>query len=429
MAGWMPGQQKFLAQMAQAFHPNSMRTTLTAFALLLVACSPERSTAQPAKPVETPEQRATRILAEVPLADGHNDWPIALRAKYGFEGAKTADLSADPTTRTPQPGHTSIPLLRQGQVGLQLWSAFVSANLPPEEAVKMTFEQIEIVRSFATRHPETFTLVTTADEAEAAFKAGRIASIVALEGAHQIDDDIPTLRRAHSKGVRSMTLSHSRPTRLFDSATADSRHNGVATGAAAMIAEMNRLGILVDLSHVSPAVMHAVLDITKSPVIFSHSSAKAVTNHPRNVPDDVLKRLKSNGGLVMVTFVPSFVDQARADWQVRRDAQRMIAGQGPEGAQAMKAWDAANPRPVSTLAMVADHIDHVARVAGHDHVGIGGDYDGIPDLPAGLETVATYPALFAELVRRGWSDENLRKLAGTNFLRALRANERVAAAR
>lgn len=403
-----------------------MRTTLTALALLLVACAPERSAAQP---VETPEQRATRILSEVPLADGHNDWPGALRSAYGLEGAKTADLSADPTTRTPQSGHTSIPLLRKGQVGLQLWSAYVSANLPPEEAVKMTFEQIGIVQSLARRHPETFTLVTTADEAEAAFRAGRIASIVALEGAHQVDDDIPTLRLAYNEGVRSMTLSHSRPTRLFDSATADPRHNGMATGAAAMIAEMNRLGILVDLSHVSPTVMHAVLDITKAPVIFSHSSAKAITNHPRNVPDDVLKRLKSNGGLVMVTFVPAFIDQARADWQVRRDAQRMIAGQGPEAVEALRLWDAANPRPVSTLAMVANHIDHVARVAGHDHVGIGGDYDGIPDLPVGLETVATYPALFAELARRGWSDENLRKLAGRNFLRALRANERVAADR
>ena len=407
---------------------RAMRTLIPALALLLAACAPQQQGVGTNAPVETAEQRATRILSEVPLADGHNDWPIALRFRYGLEGALAADLMADPTSLTPQPGHSSIPLLREGQVGLQLWSAYVSANLPPEEAVKMTFEQIRIVQSFATRHPETFTLVTTADEAEAAFKAGRIASIIALEGAHQIDDDIPTLRRAHKEGVRSMTLSHSRPTRLFDSATADPRHQGVATGAADMIAEMNRLGVLVDLSHVSPAVMHAVLDISRSPVIFSHSSAKAITNHPRNVPDDILERLKANGGIVMVTFVPAFIDQARADWQIRRDAQRMIAGPGDVGNAALKAWDARNPRPVSTLAMVADHIDHVARVAGHDHVGVGGDYDGVPDLPVGLETVATYPALFAELARRGWSDDNLRKLAGTNFLRVLRANEQVAAA-
>jgi membrane dipeptidase len=223
-----------------------------------------------------------------------------------------------------------------------------------------------------------------------------------------------------------MTLSHSQPTRLFDSATADPRHGGIAADAPAMIAEMNRLGVLVDLSHVSPTVMNAVLDITKAPVIFSHSSAKAVTNHPRNVPDDVLTRLKANGGLVMITFVPAFIDQARADWQTRRQAQQLVAGQGAEGAARMKQWDADNPRPVSTLAMVADHIDHAARVAGHDHVGLGGDFDGVPDLPVGLGDVSTYPALFAELARRGWSDADLRKLAGLNFVRVLRANEKVA---
>ncbi|MFN3370584.1 MAG: dipeptidase [Sphingomonadaceae bacterium] len=405
-----------------------MRPLLAAIALLAAACTQ----AQPAPPptpkaAETPEARATRILSQVPLADGHNDWPWALRTHYGLAGARTADLSADPTTRQPQPGHTSIPLLRQGQVGLQLWSLYVPMSLPDDEQVKTSFEQIALWRDILARHPETFTLVTTADEAEAAFRAGRIASMLAFEGAHQVGDDVETLRRAHALGVRSMTLTHSRPSRLFDSATADPKHDGIATGAAAMIEEMNRLGMLVDLSHVSPTVMHAVLDVTKAPVIFSHSSAKALTNHPRNVPDDVLKRLPANGGLVMVTFVPAFIDQARADWETRRTAQRMLAGQGPEAAAKLRAWEAQNPRPGSTLAQVADHIEHVARVAGHDHVGIGGDYDGVPDLPQGLETVATYPALFAELARRGWSDEDLRKLAGLNFLRVLRANEGVAA--
>jgi membrane dipeptidase len=299
-------------------------------------------------------------------------------------------------------------------------------TLAPDEAVRQTFEQIALVHAIVRRHPETFAFVTTADGVEQAFRAGRIASLIALEGAHQVADDPAILRRAHAEGVRAMTLTHSRPSALFDSATADPKHNGIAPAAAAMIAEMNRLGVLVDLSHVSPAVMHAVLDVTRAPVIFSHSSAKAVTNHPRNVPDDVLKRLKANGGLVMVTFVPAFVDQARADWQARETAQRLVAGPGPEGEAKMAAWRETNPRPVSTLVMVADHIDHVARIAGHDHVGIGGDYDGIPDLPRGLETVATYPALFTELARRGWSDANLRKLAGTNFLRVLRANEAVA---
>ena len=381
---------------------------------------------------ESVEQRVHRVLATTPLADGHNDWPMALRMAHGVEGAKTADLSVPasfngPPGIGPMRGHTSIPLLRQGQIGAQLWSAYVSASLPPEEAVKQTFEQIAIAHSIISRHPETFTFVTTAAEAQAAFKAGRIASFIALEGAHQVNDDIPTLRRAYAAGVRSMTLTHSRPTLLFDSASADPKHNGIAPAAAAMIAEMNRLGVLVDLSHVSPATMHAVLDITQSPVIFTHSSAKGITNNPRNVPDDVLARLKANGGIVMVTFVPAFIDQARADWQTRRQARQMIAGQGEAGQTAMQAWDKDNPRPVSTLAMVADHIDHVAKIAGHDHVGIGGDFDGIPDTPVGLENVSTYPALFAELARRGWSDANLRKLAGENFLRMLKGNEAVAA--
>jgi membrane dipeptidase len=372
-------------------------------------------------PAETPEARAAKVLATAPVADGHNDWPYALRLALGPKAALTADLN---TPAGGERGHTSIPWLRQGKVGIQLWSTYVPATLSPADAVSQTFEQIAIARSFATRHPETFATVTTAEEASRALRSGRIAGILALEGAHQVADDIETLRKAHAAGVRSMTLSHSRPTQLFDSATADPKHNGIAATAPAMIAEMNRLGVLVDLSHVSPTVMHAVLDITKSPVIFSHSSAKAITNHPRNVPDDVLKRLKANGGLVMVTFVPAFIDQARADWQTRRDAHRLLSGPNPE--PALAAWDNANPRPVSTLGMVADHIDHVAKVAGHDHVGLGGDYDGVPDLPRGLENVSTYPALFAELARRGWSDRNLRKLASDNFLRVLKANEAVA---
>ncbi len=404
-----------------------MKLVLAA-ALLLVACADAQPAPPQPLPAETPEQRARRILAEVPLADGHNDWAISLRAGLGYEQALEADLSRDPSSRTP-PGHTSIPWLREGQVGLQLWSAYVPMSLPPEDAVRQSFEQVELLHAMFRRHPETFAFVTTADEAEAAFRSGRIASFIAFEGAHQVADDIATLRRAHRAGVRAMTLTHSRPSALFDSATADPKHNGIAPGARAMIEEMNRLGILVDLSHVSPAVMHQVLDITRAPVIFSHSSAKARTNHPRNVPDDVLRRVAANGGIVMVTFVPAFVNQARADWQNARTGQAILAqDQGPAGEARLKSWEAANPRPEATLADVADHIEHVAAVAGHDHVGIGGDYDGIPDLPTGLETVATYPALFAELARRGWSDDNLRKLAGTNFLRVLRANEAVAAA-
>lgn len=416
-------------------HHSGMRLPL-AMAILAASLAPAcaQATGPASDSALTPDQRVERLLRQVPVADGHNDWPYALRLAYGVDGAKTADLTQPATAKSTSAfatgeatrGHTSIPLIRKGHLGLQLWSVYVPASLSPDEAVRQTFEQIAIARSFAERHPEAFANVTTAAEAERAMKAGRLAGFVAMEGAHQIADDIPTLRRAHAAGVRAMTLSHSQPTLLFDSATSDPKHNGIAPGAPAMIAEMNRLGVLVDLSHVSPAAMNAVLDITRAPVIFSHSSAKALTSHPRNVPDEVLQRLKANGGIVMITFVPAFISQARADWEIRRQAQRMIAGQGAEAEARMKQWDTANPRPQSTLGMVADHVEHAARVAGHDHVGLGGDFDGVPDLPAGLEDVSTYPALLAELARRGWSDENLKKLAGLNFLRVLRANERVA---
>jgi membrane dipeptidase len=411
-----------------------MKRLLPAAALFAAALA----TLTPAHAQRTPEARAAAVLKSVPLADGHNDWPYALRLAHGPQGALTATLDEPVTVKSASSfatgattrGHTSIPLIRAGMLGLQLWSVYVPASLPPQEAVKQTFEQIAIARSFADRRPETFATVTTADEALKAWRSGRVPGILALEGAHQVADDIPTLRRAHAQGVRAMTLAHSRNTQLFDSATDTPLHKGLGPGGPAMIAEMNRLGILVDLSHVSPDVMNQVLDITRAPVIFSHSSAKAVTNHPRNVPDDVLRRLKANGGLVMITFVPAFIDQRRADWQTARDTIRIAVaapGNTPEAiAFALKAFDSANPRPVSTLAMVADHIDHAAKVAGHDHVGIGGDFDGIPDTPRGLEDVSTYPALFAELARRGWSDENLKKLAGENFLRVLRANEATA---
>ena len=406
-----------------------MRSILFAgTALLAAACAQ----AQSAKPAADPGARVEQLLKAAPVADGHNDWPYALRLAYGLEGAKTADLEKPVTvvstsafaTGEPTVGHTSIPWIRKGHLGYQLWSVYVPANLGPDEAVKQTFEQIAIAKSFAERRPDVFANVLTADDAVKAVKAGKLAGFVAIEGANQVNDDIETLRKAYAAGVRSMTLSHSKNTRLFDSSTDTPLHNGISKEAPAFIAEMNRLGMLVDLSHVSAAVMNQVLDITKAPVIFSHSSAKALANVPRNVPDDVLKRMPANGGIVMVSFVPQFTNQARVDWQAKRDTAAKAAG--PNSAEAMKAWDAANPRPVTTIAMVADHVDHVAKVAGHDHVGLGGDFDGVPDLPEGLENVSTYPALFAELARRGWSDADLKKLSSENFLRVLRANEKVA---
>lgn len=398
-------------------------------ALLAAACAQAQSPSQIAPSQSATDVRVEALLKAAPIADGHNDWPYALRMAYGVDGAKTANL--DEPVRITSPGgetsvgHTSVPWIRKGHLGYQLWSVYVSASLSPEEAVKQTFEQIGVARSFAERRPDVFATVVTAADAEKAVKAGKVAGILAIEGANQVGDDIETLRKAHDLGVRSLTLAHSRNTRLFDSATDTPRHNGIAAEAPAFIAEMNRLGILVDLSHVSPAVMNQVLDVTKAPVIFSHSSAKAIANVPRNVPDDVLRRMPANGGIVMVSFVPQFTSQARADWDARRSEVAKAAGADP--AAALKAWEAQNPRPVVTLAQVADHVEHVARVAGHDHVGIGGDFDGVPDLPVGLESVATYPALIAELARRGWSDANLKKLTSGNFLHVLRANEAVAA--
>lgn len=384
-------------------------------------------------PTPTPaqQQHATQLLESAPLADGHNDWAFALRLAYGAEGAKTAPLDIPAAVTFPDgtrlSGQTSIPWLRAGHVGIQLWSVFVPARLAPAEAVRQSFEQIAIANSFASRDPAVFRMVTTAAAARAAWQHGQIAGLLAMEGAHQVADDIATLRRAYAAGVRSLTLAHSRPTQLFDSATAPPRWHGMAPKGAAFIAEMNRLGMLVDLAHVSPEVMTQVLDVTRAPVIFSHSSAKALTNHPRNVPDAVLRRLRQNGGIVMVAFVPAFVDQARADWErARAEAGAGLADDAARKA-ARDAFDASHPRPVSTLAMVADHIDHIAQVAGHAHVGIGSDYDGVTDMPAGLENVSRYPALFAELVRRGWSDADLQRLAGGNFLRVLTQVEAVAA--
>ncbi len=386
--------------------------------LLLGAAS---AAAGPDPQAITAQQQAQKLLAETQLIDGHNDWAHALRLAYGAKGTKTADLQQPAQSHRPDGGtlngQTSIPWLRQGQIGGQLWSVYVPSSLPPEQAVRQGFEQIAIVRSIVARYPQTFALVTTAEQAETAWKQGRIASFLAMEGAHQVADDIATLHRAHAAGVRALTLAHSRPTALFDSATAPPRWHGMAPAGGEFIAEMNRLGMLVDLSHVSPEVMSDVLDVTAAPVIFSHSGAQAITDHPRNVPDSVLRRLPANGGLVMATFVPAFVDQARADWEQQRRA--IAAGR-------LAQWDRTHPRPVSTLTMVADHIDHIARIAGHDHIGIGSDFDGVPDLPQGLENVAAMPQLFAELIRRGWTEANLRKLAGGNFLRVLKANEAVA---
>jgi membrane dipeptidase len=342
-------------------------------------------------------ERARRILAETPLIDGHNDLPWAIRES---ESAPHDVRAYDLRVRTP--GHTDIARLRQGMVGAQFWSVYIPSESVAEGAARFQLEQIDIARQVIARYPDHFEIALGASDIERVFGAGKIASLIGIEGGHAIENSLGALRAYFDLGVRYMTLTHSLNVDWADAATDAPRHNGLTAFGKEVVREMNRLGMLVDLSHVAPATMRAALDVSEAPVIFSHSSARAVTDHPRNVPDDVLRRMPDNGGVVMVTFVPAFVSER----------VRTHAGNGPA--------------PRATLADVVAHIEHIRKVAGIDHVGIGGDFDGITSTPVGLEDVSTYPALFAELARRGWSDGDLRKLAGENLLRVLRESEAAA---
>ncbi|PZQ39209.1 MAG: membrane dipeptidase, partial [Phenylobacterium zucineum] len=336
----------------------------------------------------------------------------------------------DETTRL----HTDIPRLRAGGVGGQFWSVYVPASLPPVEAAKTTFEQIDVVRRIVAAHPDVFELATTADDIVRIHRAGRIASLIGIEGGYSIDDSLGLLREFHEAGVRYMTLTHSRTTSWADSATDAPRHGGLSPFGEAVVREMNRLGMLVDLSHVSEETMLDAMRVSEAPVIFSHSSARGVTDHPRNVPDSVLRQLPEDGGVVMVTFVPAFVNEAFRAWSAARTAEQARLGALEPGdpaavTEGMRVWDAANPVPETGIADVVAHIQHVRDVAGVDHVGIGGDYDGVPSLPTGLEGVDGYPRLLAALMAQGWTEGDIRKLAGENVLRVMRATEAVAASR
>lgn len=375
--------------------------------------------------------RARRILDRTPLIDGHNDLPWALRQGHGSD-PHAVDLTTnlDETTRL----HTDIPRLRAGGVGGQFWSVYVPASLPPVEAAKTTFEQIDVVRRIVAAHPDVFELATTADDIVRIHRAGRIASLIGIEGGYSIDDSLGLLREFHEAGVRYMTLTHSRTTSWADSATDAPRHGGLSPFGEAVVREMNRLGMLVDLSHVSEETMLDAMRVSEAPVIFSHSSARGVTDHPRNVPDSVLRQLPEDGGVVMVTFVPAFVNEAFRAWSAARTAEQARLGALEPGdpaavTEGMRVWDAANPVPETGIADVVAHIQHVRDVAGVDHVGIGGDYDGVPSLPTGLEGVDGYPRLLAALMAQGWTEGDIRKLAGENVLRVMRATEAVAASR
>ena len=377
----------------------------------------------------TPEETAREVLAKSPIIDGHNDTPHQIADLFARDFSKF-DLTALPADAFAKT-HTDIKNARAGYLGGQYWSVYVDAALPKHEAVTRTIQQIDVVRQMMARYPETFTYAATAAEVEAAMKKGKIASLIGMEGGHSIGGSLEILRQTYALGARYMTLTHSLTNDWADSATDAPKHNGLSPFGFEVLAEMNHLGMIADISHVSEATMHDVLDKSTAPVLFTHSNARAVTPHPRNVPDSVLKRLPQNGGVVMVTFVPGFTSAARRQWEYERSA---VAGRAktefsgnPAGEKAaVDAWIAANPQPKATLAQVADHIDHIRKVAGIDHIGIGGDFGGVDELPIGLENVSTYPALFAELVRRGYAKADLAKIAQGNVLRVMRGVEKAA---
>jgi membrane dipeptidase len=369
------------------------------------------------------DERISRLLAAAPVIDGHNDLPWQLRRRQRADDvAVDRDMSADGL-------HTDLPRLRSGGVGAQFWSVYVPSHLNGHEAVTATLEQIDLVHRLIARHPDDLALATTADEVDRAKDAGRIASLIGAEGGHSIADSLGALRALYRLGVRYMTLTHNDNTSWADSATDEPEHGGLTDFGRDVVREMNRLGMLVDLSHVAPTTMHAALDVSTAPAFFSHSSARACCDHPRNVPDDVLERVRATNGVVMVTFVPGFLTEECRVWMaaaVKAEAEVVIDSATDEAEAARAAWRAANPRPPCGIADVANHIEHVRSVAGVDCVGIGGDFDGVGALPDGLGDVSTYPALLAELARRGWSDDDLAKLTWHNALRVLRATEAVA---
>ena len=371
---------------------------------------------------------ARRVLSAVPLVDGHNDLPWYIRSDF-----KDAPRNVDAyDLRRTTPGNTDIARLRRGMVGGQFWSVYIPGDVRDSGYARMQLEQIDIARQVFAKYPDVFVPALTAADVRRAHAAGKIGSLLGMEGGHAIENSLGALRAYFSLGVRYMTLTHNVTLDWADAAADSARHGGLTNFGREVVREMNRLGMLVDLSHVSPGVMSDALSTSEAPVIFSHSSARALTDVPRNVPDSILARLARNGGLVMVTFVPSFVSTKVAGHSTRRveaerDARRRQGADTAGFTRVMAAWDGANPAPRATLADVADHIEHVRKVAGVDHVGLGSDFDGTGNqLPEGLEDVSTFPALLAELSRRGWTEADLRKLAGENVLRVLERAEQVA---
>lgn len=370
--------------------------------------------------------RARALHLSVPMFDGHNDYPWEVRQRAGKDPAALDIRSARTDTMT------DIPRMRRGGVGAQFWSVYVPSSLAGQQAVTATLEQIDIVHRMMARYPEDFELALTADDVQRIFAAGKIASLIGMEGGHSIDSSLGALRMFARLGARYMTLTHSKNTPWADSATDTPEHGGLTAFGEDVIREMNRLGMLADLSHVSEETMEDVLRVTRAPVIFSHSSTRALCGHPRNVPDAILRLLPKNGGVVMVSFVPQFTTPESSAWDSALEAEQarlQKLSQKDEAAvkAGIAAWMTSHPRPRVTVAQVADHIDHVRKVAGIDHVAYGSDFDGITSAPSGLEDVSMFPALTAELLRRGYTELEVKKVLGLNLLRVMRAAEAAAA--
>ena len=374
--------------------------------------------------------RARDMLGRFPLIDGHNDLPWALRERARQNGANPSQVVFDldaPAERL----HTDLPRLAAGGIGAQFWSVYVPASLAGDGAVTAVLEQIDLARRMIACYPGSFGFALTADDVEQVFASGRVASLLGAEGGHAIAGSLGVLRMLYALGVRYLTLTHNANVGWADSATDEPQAGGLTGFGRDVVREMQRIGMLVDLSHISVSTMNDALDLAQAPVIFSHSSARALTDSLRNVPDEVLERLRANGGVCMVTFVPAFVSQECADWFAGLKEFTASKGLDVRSFTDIRSvepeWTAAHPAPHATLSQVADHIEHVRSVAGIEHVGIGGDFDGTTEVTEGLEDVSTYPALFAELLCRGWSESDCRALAGGNILRVLRAAKSYAA--
>ena len=412
----------------QRFAPS--RLALAA-ALLLAAPATAQKVSE-----EQAVATATAALEAAPVFDGHNDAPGQLRSRQNnqinaFDFADTMD-EHDHVGGDDGAMHTDLNRLKQGKVGAQFWSVYVPHNANEAAAVQQTIEQIDVTKRLIAKNPDTMRYALTADEVETAMRYGKIASLLGMEGGYSIGSNLGVLRQFHAMGARYMTLTHNFNIPWADAATDAPKHDGLTDFGKDVVREMNRLGMLVDLSHVSEATMMDALDVARAPVIFSHSGARAVTPHPRNVPDSVLQRLPANGGVVMVVALPRFINEKVRQWDARRAgviAQARVEHLGNPAAAAMavEAWVAANPEPKARIADVADHIDHIRAVAGVEHIGIGGDYDGMPIGPEGMEDVSGYPALFTELARRGYSQAELEMIASRNALRVMRAAEAYAA--